>query len=130
MSSGQIKAVTVESIEAAADHSAKRGHFVEIDGDGNAAVVNATTDLPYGLILDGEEAGGQDSIAVCGGNAGSVRVKVGGPVSKGNFGQLESDGTVIVDSAAGARVIVCRFLEAGVEDELVEAILMVPDARS
>lgn len=129
MSSGQIKPTTVESIEAAADHSEKRGHFVELSS-GKAAIVNSTADLPYGLILDGEPQGGQDSVAICGGNAGSVRVKVGGPVAKGAYGQLENDGTVITDSGAGARVIVCRFLEDGVEDELVEAILINPDARS
>jgi len=130
MSSGQIQTLAVESIEAAADHKEKRGFFVEIDGNGKAAIVNATTDLPYGVILDGEEAGGQDSIAVSGGNAGPVRVKVGGPVSKGGLGQLENDGSVIADSGAGARVIVCKFLEAGVEDELVKAIAILPDARS
>lgn len=130
MSSGQVQTTAIEPIEAAADHSDKVGYFMEIDGNGKSAIVNSAADLPYGLILDGEEAGGNDSVAVCGGNVGPVRVKVSGPVTKGSYGQLQNDGTAIVDSGAGARVIVCRFLEAGVAEERVKSILINPDARS
>lgn len=122
---GQIKVLAVESLEAAADHSTKRGYFVELSA-GKASIVNATTDVPYGLILDGEEAGGQDAIAISGGNVGTVRVKVGGAVAKGALGQLQNDGSVITDAGTGARVLVCKFMEAGAADELVEAIIFLP----
>lgn len=125
-----IKDVALESLPqpAGADHSTRRGFFVEIAPGGVASVCNATTDLPYGCITDGERAGGRSSVALCGGNGGTVRVKTSGAVSKGARGQLAADGTVIADSGAGPRTVVCRFCEDGISGELVEAILLDPRA--
>ncbi len=124
-----VRTLTVIPLEAAADHSAKEGYFVEL-ALGKASVCNAATDVPFGLILDGENTGGNDSVAVCGGNAGSVRVKATAAVTKGTFGQLAADGSVIADSGAGARVLPCLFLEDGAANELVEAILVLPLSKS
>jgi len=125
MSSGQIKTVTVEALVPNADHREKRGFFVKLSS-GLAALVSAATDVPYGVILDGENTDGNDAIAISVGNVGSVRVKVAGSVTKGGLGQLTSTGEVIADAGTGARVLVCVFLEAGSDDELVEAILIKP----
>lgn len=122
-----IKDVALESLPqpAGVDHSTKRGFFVELTG-GAASVCNAATDEPYGCITDGERAGGRSAVALCGGNVGTVRVKTSGNVAKGRRGQLAADGTVVQDTGAGARVLVCRFCEDGVSGELVEALLLDP----
>ena len=119
--------VAIESLPqpAGVDHSTKRGFFVELTA-GAASVCNAATDEPYGVILDGERAGGRSSVGLCGGNLGTVRVKTSGAVAKGRRGQLAADGTVVQDTGAGARVLVCRFTEDGTSGELVEAVILDP----
>lgn len=124
-----IKSQGIIALTPTADHTSSEGFFVEYSA-GSAAIVNAATDLPIGVIVDGEETTGKSSIAVGGAFHGTVHVKVTGTVAQGAFGQLTATGTCITDAGSGARVIVCRFLEAGVTGDLVEAILMVPDART
>jgi len=111
-----------------ADHSAatQEGLFVKLNAAGNPiVVVSATATVPFGVILDGEAVTGQDSIGVCGGNFGPAYVRAGAAVTRG-YGQLESDGAVINDAGAGARIVVCLFLESGVADELVQAVILTP----
>jgi hypothetical protein len=124
-----IKSNAIIALPPAADHSDKEGYFVE-RAAGKAAIANSAADIPLGVILDGEGVTGRDSIAVAGGFAGTVHVKVSGAVAADALGQLAADGTVVTDAGAGARVIVCRFLEAGAVGELVEAVLVFPDART
>lgn len=114
----------------AADHTDKEGYFVELSS-GNAAIVNATTDIPLGVILEGRPTTGKDSIAIsAGGLSGTVKVKVKGSspgtIALGTLLQLHSDGTVLADAGTGARVLVAQALEAGAADELIEAVLFKP----
>jgi len=125
MSERMTKAI--EALVPAEDHREKEGYFTKLSAAGLVtAIVSATATIPYGVILEGENTDGQDSIGICGGNVGPVDVKLAGTVAKGDYGQLEADGRVIKDSGAGARVIVCLFKEAGVANELVQAILLTP----
>lgn len=130
MSAQQIRTLAVDSLVPAADHSTNRGYFVKLDSNKKAALCTAATDTPYGAILDGENVDGQDSVAISGGNIGSIRIKVGGTVSKGQLGVLNASSVAIADPGTGARKVVCLFLEDGVVDELVEALLLLPDTRA
>ena len=110
-----------------ADHSEKEGYFVNLVS-GLAALVSATTDLPIGVILEGEGTDGQDSIALQN-FGGIVSVKVVGTATAGADGQLNNDGSV-KDDTSGTRVVVCRFLESGTTGALVKAVLYRPLALS
>lgn len=126
----QIKTAAILALAPITDHSGKEGHFVEPSGAG-VEVVNSATDIPLGVILDGEVVGGRDSVAIPGGFPGTCHVKLGsnpGAVVRGAYGVLNDDGTVKLDPGEGARVRVCRFLESGAADELVEAVLIDPVA--
>jgi hypothetical protein len=109
----------------AADQSAYEGYFVNVSGDTATVSASASTS-PFGVILDGETTSGKSSVAVCGGNVGTVRVKLGGTVTKGQYMQLHSDGRAIVDAGSGARILVALCLESGVANDLVEAMLLTP----
>jgi hypothetical protein len=126
MSTLLARANSIIPITAAADHTGLEGYFVEI-ASGKAAVVNAVTDIPLGVIVQGDVADGKDSIAVPGGIAGTVKVKLGGAVTAiGAFLTVTTAGTVITDAGSGARVQVARALETGAADELIEAVLINP----
>jgi hypothetical protein len=97
-----------------ADHRTKRGQFVIVSSAGVANIsATAASDIPHGVITDGENTDGQDSSPAF------------------SFGCLHAtDGTVSDDAGTGARVRVCLFLESGVTDELVDAILIQPAVLS
>lgn len=126
-----IKSNGIIPLTPTADHSDKEGYFVE-NSSGSAAIVNATTDIPLGVILDGEDTAGKSSIALCGGFHGTCYVKTSGAIAFGALLQLAADGTVITDAATGARVIVGRKVDAGTcsSGDLIEAIIFRPDVRS
>jgi len=111
-----------------ADHSDYRGYAVVASAGSAALVTTPATDDVLGVILDGEATTGQDSIAVCGGNAGPVKVKLSaspGTVVAGT--RLVLDGTTLgaaKATAGGARVEFARALESGSANELIEAILV------
>ncbi len=114
-----------------ADHREKRGFFVTAAAGLAALVVTPATDDPYGVILDGEDTTGKDSVALCGGNAGPVKVKLAaapGTVVAGTRLQLSATtaGTAGADAGTGARVVCARALEAGEANELIMAILLAP----
>jgi len=115
----------VVALIAIADHSDKAGHLVKLDG-GKAAINDSATAEAYGVLLDGEEEGGSDSVAILGGNIGTVKFKAGGAITQGARLAQKNDGTVIVDPAAGDRVIVGKALEAAAEGELFEGIGVFP----
>lgn len=121
----ELRQSAILPLTPAVDHSDYESYFVKLSA-GKAAIVTSATDLPFGVILDGEDTDGQDSIAVCGGNAGPCEVKLNGIVSKGAYLQLESDGTVITDAETGARVLVGIALESGVAEEKIPAVLITP----
>lgn len=119
-----VKANAIVPMTPAADQTGKEGYLVE-NSSGNAAIVNATTDLPMGVIVDGETTSGQSSVALLN-FSGTVHLKLSGNVSKHALLQVANDGTVVTDAAAGARVIVARALEAGVSGDLIEAAFYGP----
>ncbi len=119
------KETAILAMTPGADHSQKEGYFVKLSS-GNPIVCTAATDVPFGIIIEGENTSGQDSIGVLGGNLPIVHVKTSGNVSKGNYLQLAADGSVVADVGSGARVIVGRAIEDGVSGELVQAIVFNP----
>ncbi len=124
------RAVAIAAETPAEDHTQKKGCVVKFAAD-KVALITGDSDLPYGVILDGEDIGGTDSIAIFGGNCGPVRVKAGGTCTKGSFGMATGVGSGVKDdTGSGSRYIVCRFLESGVLGELVTAVLVSPDPRS
>ena len=83
--------------------------------------------LPYGVVVSGENTDGVDTIAIYGGNAGVVKVKLAGTVARGGYMQLHTDGQKFVaDAATGARIVCAISDEAGVSGDLVDALLITP----
>lgn len=127
----QVKANAIIALTPAADQSANEGYFVEIDGSGNAAVCNSATDIPLGVIVDGEPTTGKSSIAVATGFSGTVLVKCSatpGAIVRGSYLVLDGTtlGAVKLDPGTGARTRVARALEAGSAGGLIEAVLVDP----
>jgi len=112
------------------DHTGKEGYFVDVDATEKAALIDATTDLPFGVILEGATTAGKSAIAAAaGGFKGTVRVKLGaapGTVRAGVLLQTNNDGTVRADAGTGARVLTAQALESGAAGELIEAVLFKP----
>jgi len=125
----QIKTNAILALTPTADHSDKEGYFVK-NSSGSAALVTATTDVPIGVIVDGEDTAGKDSVAICGGFAGTVYVKLSGTVAQFANLQLAADGSCITDAGTGARTIVGRTMQAGVSGDLVEAVVHLADPRT
>lgn len=113
-----------------ADHTGKEGYLVDVDATEKAALIDATTDLPFGVILEGATTAGKSAIAVgVGGFKGTVRVKLGatpGTVKVGVLLQTNNDGTVRADAGTGSRVLAGQALESGAAGELIEAVLFKP----
>lgn len=110
------------------DHTGKEGYAV-IAASGKAALSTAANDDLLGVLLDGEPATGKSSVAVAGGNVGTVRVKLHstpGTVVLGTRLQLHTNGTFKADLATGARTVCARALESGAANELIEAVLLPP----
>jgi hypothetical protein len=112
----------------AADWTGKEGHFVETIG-GADSIVNAVSDIPLGVILEGMPAGGRSTIATPN-YGGVVKVKVTGTspgtINRGTYVVIKADGTVAQDTGSGARTRVARALQAGAADELIDAYLIEP----
>jgi hypothetical protein len=116
-----------------ADHSALEGHFVK-NSSGSAALIAAATEIPVGVIVDGEPANGKDSVALQG-FAGVVTVKLAAtPGTVNPFTVLTLDGTTLgavrADPGTGNRVQVAIALQAGVAGELIQARLIQPVSLS
>jgi hypothetical protein len=107
-----------------ADHRTKEGYFVSVASD-VATVLSSATTLPFGVIVEGENTDGVDSIAMCG-EPGLFLVKASGPIAQGAAVQLHTDGSVVTDATAGARVLVGRAAEAAVSGDLFKCQLWTP----
>lgn len=114
-----------------ADQTSSRGYFVEASS-GSAAIVNAATDLPIGVIVDGQPTTGKSTIAV--GIGLLVKVKVTGTspgtINLGTYLTVKNDGTVQADAGSGNRVQVARAMESGAANELIDAVLLQPVSLS
>lgn len=133
MSAYLATASLVLPFTSAADLSTKKGYFVKKGASDNVvAAVAAVTDIPVGVIVQGEPVGGHNAVALPG-VPGLVWVKVGGTpgtIVQGTKLQIKNDGSVIADAGTGARVIVAEAFEAGTADELIRARLLEPEAKS
>jgi hypothetical protein len=113
-----------------ADHTGKEGYALLATG----AVCSAVTDIPLGVITEGQPTTGKDAVALCdGGLAGTVKVKLDGTpgtVVTGSYLQITATGTFKLDAGTGNRVLCARALEAGAANELIEAVLFKPTALS
>lgn len=118
------------------DHSALRGHAVKLSSGSVIAITAATTDVPIGIIVDGGNGatGTPDSVAICGGGAGVVKVKLSaapGSVVAGSYLALDGStlGTLKLDPGGAGVVRVARALESGAAGELIDAIPLDPTVR-
>lgn len=109
-----------------ADFTGLEGYFVET-ASGTDTVVNAVTDTPLGVIVEGFKE--KSSIATPA-FAGTVKVKITGTspgtIVRGTYLTVKTDGTVQADAGSGDRTRVARALESGAAGELIEAYLIEP----
>ena len=119
----------VIALTPTADQTLLRGYFVEASS-GSAAICNAATDLPIGVIVDGGLTTGKSSIAVSPGLVVPVKVTATSPgtVVLGTYLTLKNDGTVQADAGSGDRVQVARALESAAAGEIISAVLINPVA--
>ena len=113
-------------------HVGKEGFAVKVSS-GKAALVTGATDIPIGVILDGEDTAGNSSVAVCELPGGTVRVKLDGTpgtVAVGTYLTITATGTFKADAGSGSRVQCARALQSGAANELIEAILFKPASLS
>ena len=89
---------------------------------GKAVLGNA-----FGVVVEQNDT--HLSVAVFGGNAGTVEVKAGGTIAKGDLLKADSS-TGVFTAAAATDVATAIALEAGASDELVEAVLLPPPAAT
>ncbi len=97
------------------------GKAVGIDASGDA-----TLGGDFGVVTEAYQSGA--AVAVFGGNAGPVEVKLAGEVAAGDF-LVRNSSTGTWTEAAATDVAEARALEAGVADELIAAVLLPPAAR-
>lgn len=120
-----VRDLAIVPMTPTADHSTNKGYLVT-NSSGSAALNTSATVPALGVILDGEPTSGQDSIALLGGNHGTVKLKAGGTIAKFAKVQQKTDGTVQTDAGTGARVIVGVAMESAVSGDLFEAMLIYP----
>jgi hypothetical protein len=124
MIASQPRANAILPFFVAVDTTDKVGYFVMPSGaeldicDDEAAIV-------VGVIVKGATTAEKASIAIApGGLAGTVKVKLSGPiVNVGQRLQLNFDGSVNPDAEAGSRQVVGMALELGVAGDLIEAAI-------
>jgi hypothetical protein len=104
--------------------------------DGTTATVSASASVrAKGIILDGNRTAAgyateKVTVALLGAYNGTCMVKLGGTVAAGDWVQQHTDGSVVTDAGASARVIVGQVLEAGVSGDLVEIAPCTPTVLS
>ena len=114
------------AVTPSADHSGLEGYAVKFSG-GEAVLPTAIDDVVDGVILEGAETTGSDSIALnSGGLAGTVKVKLSsspGTVAMGTRLEITVGGTWKAD-AGTAGTVAAVACESGTADELIEATLI------
>lgn len=103
------------------DLSAKEGYLIKFDGAGTHAVNDSATVPAVGVVLEGNVAAKDSSVAILGAQSGQVRMVAGGAIFKGDRVMQKNDGTVVVDAGPGtARVVVGVAMEnAAAGDEFL-----------
>lgn len=103
------------------DLSAAVGKAVGVDASGNAVLGG-----DFGVVTEAYSNG--VAVAVFGGNAGPVEVKLAGTVDVGDY-LVRNPSTGTWTAAAATDVAEARAIEAGVATELVAAVLLPPAGR-
>jgi len=122
--------VAVVAMTPNEDQAGKEGYAVKVSS-GKAALCTADTDVPIGVVLDGEGTSGKSAVAVCDACAGTVRVKLDGTpgtVGMGTYLTISATGTF--KAAVSGKTQCARALESGSADELIEAVLHRPVAAA
>ena len=115
-----LKSIVPLDTASGVDLSAKLGCAVGVDSSGNA-----TLGGNFGVVV--VEGASRVSVAVFGGNAGPVLVKLAGSVDAGDM--LVRDGSAgTFTKAAATDVAEARAIEAGAATELIPAVLLPPAA--
>lgn len=127
--SKEIRSNAVISLTPAADYSAKKGYLVTMASETATLSASATTPA-VGVILEGNDttagyATERVSVAILGATKGTVPMRLGGNVTKGELVKQHTDGTVIAD-AGGARQVVGVAMETGVTGENIEVAPRTP----
>jgi hypothetical protein len=117
------------AVTPTADHTLLRGYFVK-NSSGSAALIAAATDVPLGVIADGQPTTGKDSV-VPSGTGAIAMVKcaaTAGSIVPGS--RLVLDGTTLgavkLDPGTGDRVQVGIALESGANNALIPAVMIAP----
>jgi len=112
------------------NHETYEGYAVISNGGKSTIAGSGATTKPIGVIAEGEDTDGVDSVVLFG-SAKVVKVKLVGTVAQFAYGQLYTDGVrFVTDAGSGGRVVCVQFLEAGVSGDLVDAILITPVSYS
>lgn len=107
-------------ITVASGLTGKEGTFFKIV-NGVPTPVAAATDAPSGC-LDHYLSDTKGGLALEG---AATRVKVSAAVKQFSFGKLDAAGTASAFAGAEGEVRVCQFLQDGVADEFVNAIIIL-----
>jgi Uncharacterized conserved protein (DUF2190) len=107
------------TVPASADLSTKQFHLVEIDANGQIAVVGAGVHAD-GVLQDTPNAAGRAGLVAVG---GTVRVICGGVVTRGGAVAADSNGKAV--NAASTAKIVGTALETGADGAII-AMLFQP----
>lgn len=119
-------AVIPVAVKSGDDFTDLEGYFFKLSSN-EATAIGATTDVPYGVVLDGSRGDTEISALVGFGGPAPVKVKLGSTITDLSKDlTLKADGTVESDDGSGARVVVARPLELGAATELIDAVLVHP----
>ena len=118
----KVRESAIIPMSTSEDLSDKDGYVVIPDGTGGAVKLATAVDDSVAGVITTPADGSVDLIGVAvPGFGGTVRVKLGGACNAHQELTLKADGTVEGD---GLGTKVARALEAGVAEELVEAVLV------
>jgi len=126
MSALKTRTEAILALTPTEDQTGKEGCAVKASGAA-AALVNADTDIPLGVILDGQDTSGKSTVQLCEGASGTVRVRLSsapGSVGLGTYLSIGSDATF--KQAISAKTMCARAAQAGAAGELIEAVLFRP----
>lgn len=129
---GIVRDNAILPFKAATDLTGKEGQPVIINAQGEAEISQiAASTPPIGILLKGGQVGENVSVAIAtGGFAGTVRVKLGEPVTETGalLELLETpEGCKFMPySGAVHCYVMAQALETGLADEKIEAVLFRP----
>jgi hypothetical protein len=121
----------IVALTPTADHTGLEGRAVK-NSSGSAALIAGATEIPIGVITEGQPTTRKDAVALMG-FGGTVKVKLDatpGTVVAFSYLVTTATGTAKLDPGTGNRVRFAQALEAGAANELIEARLIEPASLS